>query len=172
LSNVLNYSLYLSKQLKQSSMKREITKTEKKYLESLRDLKARLDKKESITMTNFIVNNHLNNQVSVVLIKKGIVKNLGGNRNPNYIWNTIDPNIRMVRAILNEMNNYERDKRSTILKKKKQPFTMPKKTRQTTETVRVSPRMIKENGKPKSQAINSKEIVLFWGLVKINIKTK
>jgi hypothetical protein len=168
-------------------MKRaSVTITEKKYLLALKSFYERLNNGEKLTFTDFVNEYKACRRFCKVMTDKGIVKNVGTRPHPVYKWNTVEPNIRMVRAILIEVRKICRDlEKRTKMKEieiineinnkkevKVKPFTMPKKTGQKTETVRVQPRMFKENGKPTSQAINSKEIVLFWGLVKINIKTK
>jgi hypothetical protein len=85
-----------------------------KYLEALKDLKNKCDNGGNFILTHFIKDRHLASGFATVVQSKKIIINKGTKNNPQWIWNSIDPNIKMVEAIKKEAYVKRQKSQTTI----------------------------------------------------------
>jgi len=83
----------------------KITKTEQKYLDMLFDIEQRCKNNELFTIREISSKYKVQRGFSKVMMKNGIMKDVGYPNNPKYIWTSIRPNIKMIRAILKEIRS-------------------------------------------------------------------
>lgn len=131
-------------------MKTTRVETERKYLAALISLKKRLDNREKLTMAKVASEYRVSKQFTLILVKKGVVKNLGVGRDYCWIWNTREPDERMVKALIKEINSYSKR------------YNRTRKT--------ATPKLTVNSVRPiENNQLNTKEVVLFWGLITIKI---
>ena len=99
--------------------------TIKKHLEVLKELKLALKYQPKINMSGFMKDKKVSKNGAVALIHGKVVENKGGKGATRYyVWNTIEPNLKMAEEWINRMqenSNKSRDKnvRSKKLLKQK-----------------------------------------------------
>lgn len=86
----------------------EISKTEAKYLAFLQDVKRLCDEGGTFSFKKLCTEHKVSNQLAKNLKENGIIKNLNEHQYPVYIWNSVNPNIYMVRKIKDEINKKEK----------------------------------------------------------------
>jgi hypothetical protein len=76
-----------------------LTKTEQKYLTFLNDVYTQCNTNGEFRFSDLTDKHRISRRVSSLLIKEGRVVNKSDGRSPIYVWNTIKPNIHMVKHI-------------------------------------------------------------------------
>jgi len=126
--------------------------TEKKYLDALNDLYSVLKYTDSLSLTRFMTDNGLSKNFAIVIKKGGLISTNGlKSKGAKYKWETIKPNIKMAKEVVDRIN--------------KVGNTAMKKTR--------GGKREGSGRKPKSienRYLESYTTSLLWGLIKIKTK--
>ena len=156
--------------MKQSEQKQ---KAAVKYLEYLRNLKTTLSYGGGIALTKYTEERGIQKVVTGVLHSKKIIINTGTGKYPFWIWNTIEPNLHMARAVHEEICKKQRGYQS--INKRKVTVT---KTNEKGLNELISPTIREENEICGTKIINKKgvaketiksslKVTMLWGLFKM-----
>lgn len=145
-----------------------LTEAAGRYLLALQDFKGTLDFNPNVSMTKFFTASKAHNTTGAVLKEKGIVKNIGHRTNPEYVWDSIEPNIHMAKAVYNQVLAKERAKNKLARERKKLRSDLDRlnikeaKTYAHKRPTRTSnPKLITSKNKSISR------LTILWGLFKI-----
>ena len=84
---------------------RHSEETVKKYFDALKKLKTILEYQPKMGLQPYCNKEGLSKNASVEIINGGLVKNTGTRgKGVNYIWNTIDPNLKMAEELVKRCN--------------------------------------------------------------------
>lgn len=144
-----------------------LTKTEQKYLDLFFEIENRCKTLQQFTISEITDEYRATKVIGKVLQDKGIIKNVSSKRNPIYVWSTIRPNIKMVRAVLQVIRDDQNVRNANRPERKKSvPYQSKIKAKvveakKQLETIKVAPRM-----HPVVES-KQKSIVILWGLINI-----
>lgn len=129
-------------------MKSKYDLTSEKYLNILKELREILKFTDKLSLRSYLESKGSGSRCQAEIMKGGIVKNIGGKaKTARYVWNTIEPNIKMAKELQYRVNNAYRKEEVKILKK---------------------------SSDLKSNRINREvsyyKTLLFWGLLKVKTK--
>ena len=141
-----------------------------RYLDALNEMKKSLDKDKRFAMQSLTKKHNISRDLSKVLKKGRIIRNLKIGKYPEWEWISIKPNRLMAIRTLEEL-----EKLRQSAKKVKANNTTKEKETNRKVYVKVNNTSIKSQPKPKRKYTKKKivegyQVSFFFGLFKINIK--
>ena len=108
-------------------MERELKRTEEKYLSILIELHNILKYTNRISMNDFCQSKNISKGMSQVMQNGGIIKCLKKGRQSEWVWQSIPPNIQMVRKIIKTLQEVNPPrKRKPQVKPVERPILAPR----------------------------------------------
>ena len=126
--------------------------TEKKYLTALQELKRRLDNNTSISLREFSREFSINNKVFTILVNEKLIQR---HDRGIHTWNTIAPNIHMVRKIIQIQQEINRQSQINSKNKQQEIMNVDKSKKNRRYTTQETRYLLKNINTPTAELANN-----------------